>query len=250
MLLFLWVIKMKKDKSSNKIKIFLKKNITLIKSLVTITLFFFNSIFEFIPAIIFDIDYNKISSKMRIMLSFYDYFILACILFFMYRKDIARYFKDLKKRFPTIIDKGFLYWTTGLIIMVISNLLIIKFIPLAKAGNEAGVQQVIKTLPFLSFISVGILGPIIEEFTFRKAFYDIFKNKDAFIVVSGIVFGLMHVIFSFHSGWDLFYVIPYASLGICFAIMYVKTDNLFTPMAMHIIHNSLLTLASIISLSL
>lgn len=239
-----------KKKNSSKIKEFFQKNTILIKSLITITLFFFNSLFEFIPAIIFDINYNKISSKTSILLSFYDYIVLAIILFFMYRKDIIKYVKDLKKRFPTIIDKGFLYWTTGLIVMVISNLLIIKLIPNARAGNEAGVQSIIKTVPLLSFISVGILGPIIEEFTFRKAFYDIFKNKDAFIVISGFIFGLMHVVFSINSAWDLFYIIPYSALGISFAIMYVKTDNLFTSMLMHIIHNSLLTLASIISLGL
>lgn len=244
---------MKKVEIKNKnfkIKEFLKKNKILITSLVTITLFFFNSIFEVLPAMIFDINYDKISNKTSILLSFYDYVVLAIILFFIYKKDIIKYLKDLKKRFATIIDKGFLYWTIGLVVMVISNLFIIKFIPGAKASNEAGVQSIIKTLPLLSFISVGILGPIIEEFTFRKAFYDIFKNKDVFIVVSGIIFGLMHVIFSFNSAWDFFYVIPYSALGISFAFMYVKTDNLFTPMMMHIIHNSLLTLASIISLGL
>ena len=132
----------------------------------------------------------------------------------------------------------------------LSNLIIIKFIPGAKATNEEGVQNIIKTIPLLSFISVGILGPIIEEFTFRKAFYDMFKNKYLFVLVSGSIFGLMHVIFSINSGWDLFYVIPYAALGFSFAFMYVKTDNLFTSMIMHIIHNSILTLMSIISLGL
>ena len=246
------IIKTNKEKetTNKKDKNFFNKNRVLIKALVTITLFFFYQIFEIIPVIIFNLDYSKISDTTTIILRFYDYIILAIILFIMYRKDIKKYLKDLKNRFITIIDKGFLYWTIGLIVMIISNIIIMKFFPIAKANNESSVQEIIKSLPILSIISVGILGPIIEEFTFRKAFYDIFKNKDLFIIISGLVFGLMHVVFSLKTGWDLLYVIPYGALGISFAYMYVKTDNLFTSMMMHMIHNTLLTFLSIMSLGL
>ena len=239
-----------KNKTSKKIKDFLKKNQILLKSLFTITLFFFNSIFEFIPALIFNIDYHKISNKTQILLSFYDYIILLVILYFLYRKDIKKYLKDLKKNFIKIIDKGFSYWTIGLIIMMISNFIIMKFIPMATPNNEIEVQKIIKTLPIISFISIGIMGPIIEEFTFRKTFYDLIKNKDVYVLVSGIVFGTLHVLFSYTSYWDFLYVIPYSALGICLAMMYKKTDNLFTSILMHIFHNSILTIISIMSLGL
>ena len=233
-----------------KIKKFINKNTTLLKSLLTITLFFLYQIFEIIPVTVFNLKYSTMSNKTMIILKVYDYVILAIILFIMYRKDIKKYLKDFKKNFINIIDKGFLYWTIGLIVMIISNLLINKFFPHAKANNEAGVQDIIKSIPIISVFCVGVLGPIIEEFTFRKAFYDIFKNKDVFIIVSGLIFGLMHVIFTIKTGWDLLYIIPYGALGISFGFMYVKTDNLFTSMMMHIIHNTLLTFLSIISLGL
>ena len=242
---------MKKIKKTKEVaKKFINKNIILFKSLITITLFFFYQIFEIIPIIIFNINYSKLSDRATIILRFYDYIVLAVILLLMYRKDIKKYLKDFKKRFIVILDKGFLYWTIGLIVMIISNILIIKFFPSAKANNEAGVQDIIKTLPILSVVSVGVLGPIIEEFTFRKALYDLFKNKDIFIIVSGVIFGLMHVVFSMKTGWDLLYIVPYSALGISFAYMYVKTDNLLTSAMMHMIHNTLLTFLSIVSLGL
>ena len=237
-------------KTDSKIKGFFIKNQILLKSLLTITLFFFNSLFEFIPALIFDIDYDKTSNKAQILLSFYDYIILLLVLYLLYRKDIKRYFKDLKQNFGKIIDRGFSYWTIGLIIMMLSNFLIMKFVPQATPTNEIEVQKIIKTLPMISFLSIGILGPIIEEFTFRKTFYDLIKNKDVFVIVSGGVFGVLHVLFSFTSYLDFLYVIPYSALGICLAMMYKKTDNLFTSILMHIFHNSILTIIAIASLGL
>jgi len=121
---------------------------------------------------------------------------------------------------------------------------------MANAGNEERVQSIIKALPLVSFINIGILGPIVEEFTFRKTLYDLFKNKDIFVIVSGLLFGFMHIILSYTSAWDFIYIIPYAALGICLSMMYKNTKNLLTPMMMHIIHNVILTLISIIGASL
>lgn len=233
-----------------KIKSFFIKNQVLIKSLLTITLFFGNSLFAYIPISIFDINSHTASMKTKGYLEIYDYIILLIILYLLYRDDIKKYLKDLMKNFGKIIDTGFSYWTIGLIIMMISNFLIVKFFPGAKPNNEIELQKIIKTIPIISFVSISILGPIIEEFTFRKTFYDLIKNKDVFVIVSGIVFGTLHVLFSYTSYWDFLYVIPYSALGICLAMMYKKTDNLFTSIIMHIFHNSILTIISIASLGL
>lgn len=233
-----------------KIKNFFIKNQVLLKAMLATALFFFNSIFNIIPRLIFRYNPDKISFKYTVLLSFYDYLVLIVILFFLYKKDIIKYIENFKKNKTKIIDKGFSYWTIGIIIMMISNFLIMKYVPMAHASNEIQVQEMIKAMPIICFITVGIFGPIIEEFVFRKTLYDLFKNKDIFVITSGIIFGFMHVIFSYTSGWDFLFVIPYGALGICLAMMYKKTDNLLTPMMMHIIHNVILVLISIIGLSI
>ena len=38
---------------------------------------------------------------------------------------------------------------------------------------------------------------------------------------------------------DLIYLIPYGSLGVCFALLYYKTDNIFSSIVVHSLHNSI-----------
>ena len=128
-----------------------------------------------------------------------------------------------------------------------NNIIINLFITGANATNEQGVQELIKSSGLLSIVAVGILAPIIEELVFRKAFREVFNNKWAFILSSGLVFGALHVVLSLSSAWDLFYIIPYSSLGIAFGYMYYKTDNVYTSIFIHMFHNTALTSLSLIS---
>ena len=47
---------------------------------------------------------------------------------------------------------------------------------------------------------------------------------------------------------DVLYIIPYGALGGAFALAYYDTDTIFTSMTMHMIHNIVLSLVSIIML--
>ena len=68
---------------------------------------------------------------------------------------------------------------------------------------------------------------------------DVFKNKYIYVLISGLVFGGMHVISSASSMGDFLYIIPYSALGIAFALLYYDTDNIFTTISMHSLHNLL-----------
>lgn len=216
------------------------------KLIIIVTLFFLASLFQLIPIRLFHIDISNITKYQQLLLTTFSDSILLIILVFIYYKDLKKDFKKLKENFNSIIDTGIKYWFIGLIVMVISNIFIGLFITSAKAGNEEGVQQLIHSSRFLSIIAVGILAPIIEELTFRKAFREVFTNKTLFVLASGLIFGGLHVILSLNSLWDLFYIIPYSSLGIAFGYMYQKTDNIYTSIIMHIFHNTALTTLSLI----
>jgi membrane protease YdiL (CAAX protease family) len=79
-----------------------------------------------------------------------------------------------------------------------------------------------------------------EELVFRQGFRNIFGRNIVFILFSGIVFGGMHVIGNINTMADLLYLIPYSALGISFAYMLYKTDNIFVSMGFHFMHNGLL----------
>ena len=130
--------------------------------------------------------------------------------------------------------------------MSFSNIIITFLLKGGGATNEKMVQDMITTLPFIMLVNAGVLAPILEELTFRKAFREALSNKWLFILVSGLVFGGLHVITSFQTPLELLYIIPYSSLGVAFAYMYDKTDTVFTSIAMHMIHNTILTLLSIL----
>lgn len=229
---------------------FYQKYKVYIKGILAILLFFYSSAFSMIPIWLFQLDPNKITAKENLMLGIFNYVILFLIYILMYKKDFLENLKDFKKRPNKIIDVGFKYWTIGLFFMVISNLILMKFFPGTSSNNENAVQLYIQNFPILAIISTSLLGPFIEEVVFRKTFKDMIKKPIFFILISGIVFGLMHVLGQATTLAEFLYFIPYAALGISFAWMYYKTDNFFTPCMMHFIHNLILTLISIIGLSL
>ena len=196
----------------------------------------------FLPSLDLTSDFNYY------LVSMVGEIIFIAILIFMYFKDLREQLKDFIKNFLKYMDAGFKYWMVGVAIMAISNLIINTFSTNGIAENQQSVQSIIELYPIIAFIFTTIFAPIVEEMVYRKAFKDVFKNKYLFILLSGLIFGGLHVISSFSSLYDLFYIIPYSSLGIAFAYTYYETNNIFTSIAYHAIHNGALTIISIIAL--
>ena len=167
----------------------------------------------------------------------------------MYRKELLKEFKNFKDKFSDNMDVGFRYWMIGLVIMMVSNILISAFVTKNQATNEQLVQDMIKRIPIIMIINAGIIAPFVEEITFRKCFKNIFKNKWLFLIISSLVFGSLHVlpgIFDGASIREIFFLLPYSALGFVFALMYYDTDTVFTSYTMHVIHNTILIILSIL----
>lgn len=222
---------------------FLKKYSNLLKGIFSFILFFSSAYIQQLLVIVLNI--KKITVKNAIVISFLSSLIIACILILIYRKDLIKEWKIYKQNFFKNMDIGFKYWFIGLICMMISNFIISFLLNASQATNEQMVQKMISAMPYLLIISAGIIAPINEEILFRKVFKDNIKNKIICILVSGILFGYMHVT-SATTIPQFLYMIPYSSLGIAFAVMYSKTDSVFTSMSMHMFHNTILTILSII----
>ncbi len=97
---------------------------------------------------------------------------------------------------------------------------------------SAGATQLIEESPlWLTLIVAVIIGPIVEEFIFRKLLIDRigrFGDVTA-ILTSGIAFGI------FHANFEQFF---YATmLGMIFAFVYVKTGNWLHTAILHIAIN-------------
>ena len=153
--------------------------------------------------------------------------------------------KVFKSKLSDNLDIGIKYWLIGLFFMMSTNILINLIWKSGAATNEQAVQKMITSLPFVMLLSAGILAPLNEEILFRKCFRDTFKNDIIFVLASGIFFGFLHVSTATTLS-QFIYIVPYSCLGISFAVMYVKTKSVFTSMTMHMAHNSILTLLSIL----
>ncbi|HEM3458736.1 CPBP family intramembrane metalloprotease [Streptococcus suis] len=102
-------------------------------------------------------------------------------------------------------------------------------------ANQIGIEKMLQMIPFwLAFVRIAYQAVISEEIMFRGyLFKKLFeKHKILGIVVSGLIFALLHGPTNLGS-W-----IIYASPGFILAYLYYKTDYLIYPMAAHFINNA------------
>lgn len=225
----------------------LNKILMIFKSIwIILLLILFSTIFFSI----FNINPNNISDKMYVVYLTTSELILTLIFFIIYGKTLVNDFKEFKKDINGNLEFAFRYWAAGFAIMVVSNLFITVILGKTIAGNEETVRNYIVAAPILMAISTVLFAPINEELTFRKSIRDAINNKWAYVLLSGIIFGGLHVISYVSSPLDLVYLIPYCSLGISFALLYYKTNNIFSSISMHMMHNLLSIIVYLLGASL
>ncbi|MBR3146421.1 MAG: CPBP family intramembrane metalloprotease [Bacilli bacterium] len=218
----------------------------IIKGIIVFIIFYSSVYIQYIPIKLFNIDVKTMSNTMTVVLSTFSSLVLFLIFFFIYRKDLKKDFKMFWKNKEEYMDVGIRCWILGLIIMFAVNYILNIILKAGGANNEKVVQTMIKSFPLLMIIDAGILAPFNEEIVFRKTLKDIFKNKWIFITLSFLLFGGAHVINSSKTLIDYLFIIPYGALGASFAYAYYKTNNIFTSTTLHIIHNTILILISIL----
>lgn len=102
---------------------------------------------------------------------------------------------------------------------------------LGKGIDNGTIELILNSPLWLVFLIVVVIGPIVEEFVFRKLLIDkISKYGDVLaITVSAIAFGLFH-----GNLYQFFYS---AMIGAIFAYVYVKSGNWLYPTILHIAFN-------------
>lgn len=209
-------------------------------------LFNYSWLFQLIPIIGLNLDVEKLSDKSEVLLTCFASLMCGMVLFFIYKNDIIEEFKKFKNKFLDNFDVGVKYWFFGLLTMIGCNLLITKVFSGGGAANEDAVQGMISALPFVMLINAGFLAPWCEELVFRKSIKKIFNNKWLYVLVSGVLFGLAHVLGQTSTWTDWLYMLSYGGLGAAFAASYYDTDTVFTPILFHTLHNVVLIIISII----
>lgn len=186
------------------------------------------------------VNIKVLPNNLKIAIMFLINLSLMIMLFIFYRKSIKENLKDLKLNFKSYIKDNFKYYVIGLLIMIISNIIISFFVE-GNSTNETLIREYINIMPIYMIFSSCIYAPFTEEMVFRKSLRNCFNNKVLYILLSGLIFGSMHLL-SASNLVELVFLVPYSSLGCVFAYMYYKTDNIFVPMTFHMMHNTIIVL--------
>ncbi len=214
------------------------------------------NILIFISYFIFDITIKAIISLLGINYMSFNYdqkmlttFIISIlyllIILFLYRKELFIDLKDFKNNYKKYISKYIIIYLIGVLLMIIGNTIISKITNQSLSGNEIEIRERITNYPLIMIFSTIIYAPIIEEIIFRKSIKNIFKNKYLFIIISGLIFGILHIT-NFKDLNEILYSIPYIIMGLDFAYIYYKTNNIFTTITFHFCHNLILLIIQLL----
>lgn len=201
--------------------------------------------YEFLS--LFGINYNNLSFLIKQLYLLIYEISLTLIIVYIYRHDFIPNFKEFKKNICTYFNKYFKYWILMLLLMGLSNIIITKFTTTMTSENQQSIVSLLGQAPVYTIIITMFVAPILEELVFRLSIRKIFAHTNIlFIFFSGLLFGSMHVLGSLENLIDLLFIIPYSIPGFMFAYLYTKEKNIFLPISIHFLHNSVMLLLQII----
>ena len=160
--------------------------------------------------------------------------IILTVFVIIFRKKLVPEWDDFKKNGKSYINKFFSYYIIGLVIMVISCIIIGQFISIPTV--EGLNRNYVINMPIYSILAMTIMTPIVEECMTRAILKDTFKYSIIYYFLSGLIFGTLHMLSATNVS-ELLYIIPYGSLGFVFAMMYKKSNNIWTNIFFHSLHN-------------
>lgn len=172
-------------------------------------------------------------------------FLTLYILYYKYLKKV--FLNAIKNHRRTIIyvAGGFLaLYTLSVIVTFLYQLIGITSIP----DNQAQLNAIAESALF-DKIALGIyaviLAPFVEEMVFRLGLMtlinNVFSNSKVHkgivtaiaIIFSSFLFGYIHVTGDFEQ------IGNYAALGVILALVYYKTDNIYTSIFLHMVYNAM-----------
>ena len=168
------------------------------------------------------------------------YLLTFAFAFYIFKNRLKRDFGAYKENVSGHVGFSFKWWG----IMMLCSM-VVGFIRMALSGSLVTANQDgLNNAPIWYIAPLAIIwAPFVEESIFRGCIRRFIKNDKVFIVVSALVFGLIHTIGSEVGLYNiLVQSLQYATMGGVMAYVYTKTNNICTNMTIHCIQNTLATL--------
>ena len=242
-----------RSSSNNKVSTIIdnteKKLIKFVISILLITLMLFWGVIPSIILYILGIDPSTLNDTVKYSIVFVNDLLLIGLLILIYYKTVNEDFKKyFNHNFKNNFKQSIVYWLIGFGAMIFSNYIIAIVMNGQLTENEESVRSMIDMAPLYMGFQLVIYAPFVEEIIFRKSIRDFVSNKWVYAILSGFIFGGLHVLTSITDITSLLYLIPYCSLGFVFALLYTKSNNIFSSIMVHAIHNSLALVLYLVSI--
>lgn len=189
--------------------------------------------------------FNKLSKPLKLIVSIIYEILMLLTIIFIYLKTIVNDFIDYKQNIKYYINNYLKYWFLNLGLMMISNIIIINITNINNSTNQEYITKLLGKYPIYTIVATILIAPITEELIFRLNIRKIFKNNIVFIITSGLVFGVLHMTVA-TSIKELLFIIPYSIPGFIFAYTLTKSKNIFVPISLHTLHNTVMILLQIL----
>lgn len=165
------------------------------------------------------------------------YLVIFLVILIINYKSLNVHFKVFVKNFKTYVPFIIRRYFIMLGVMLLVGIPVVLLNNGNTSSNQAALNAMFEKVPLFTLILSTLYAPFAEENIFRLSLSKLFKNKTIFIIISGLLFGTLHMIDKFTSFYDLLYIFQYAALGICLAKAYVDSKNIMVPISMHFIQN-------------
>lgn len=172
------------------------------------------------------------------------------VYFLLFILGILAYHEELKEQLALILTKKkeflktiSLYMVFIFLLSIACNLLSVLIkqslgLPL-QGQNDASIQSALSKNPFLIFVIGCFIGPIVEEFFFRRFFLGSFLAKFSNwlgIVLTTVLFATLHMHSWALSEWVT--AISYVAGGLLLSLLYLRKDkNIWYPIVLHCCNN-------------
>ena len=164
------------------IKNFLNKH----EILRTITYFF---TYNFLLLIVYSLAFIFIKNNSLLYVISY---IITTLVYFMNHKyllhDLKNLGKDFKKNYKSLI----IIFILGTSLCLASTLLLNKTLGFTST-NEENIEQLLKNSKIIMTLNILLLAPIYEELPFRNIFNQAKNNRKLCMIISTIIFAVLHM---------------------------------------------------------
>lgn len=177
---------------------------------------------------------------------FYASFFLLMVIVF--RKALWKDIKDFVRNFEKYLDRVFIFGFIALVLMVASAIYL-DSVGIGDSSNQQALDEAVIRYGALHIITIAVIGPIVEEIFYRGILFGFLKGRGksivrsiAAILLSSMIFAFSHTSIIDFSVTDMLANIPILMLGLTVTTLYWRTDNIFCPIIVHIIINTIGTL--------